>query len=357
MKLSARVLGLALAAGAMLAVSHHAMAQLPQPEGGPVKPIVEPTPTMTFGEMEHDFGKIFENKAVEYDFHFENKGAGKLTISSLKGSCGCTVPDLEKKEYQPGEGNNVHVRYDPHGKSGKQHQTVTIISNDPEHPTLQLQISAEVKPLVAMEPRLINFGQLQKGQGGSQKLLLTGRTADFAASNPTMMNGPDRYDIKVGETKEVDVDGEKLRQTEITVELKKNAPVGQLQDTLTVRTNDDRMAVVNVPIAGTIDGELELMPPRLALGLLKTKETFERDVKVTRKNGQPFKILAVANKSTNLTKLESSFTPDGAGYIIKVKGTGPEATGVLRADMVVTTDVPGEETVEIQVYGTFRADQ
>src|SRR4051794_654081 len=62
MKLTARVLGIALAAGAMLAVSHSALAQLPQPEGGPVKPIVEPTPTMNFSEMEHDFGKIFENK-------------------------------------------------------------------------------------------------------------------------------------------------------------------------------------------------------------------------------------------------------------------------------------------------------
>jgi hypothetical protein len=355
--MNTRTLRLALIAGSLLAAPA-ALAQLPTPDtGAPKKSMVEPTPALVFTETEHAFGKIFENKALEYQFAFKNEGNGKLVITSLKGSCGCTVPDLEKKEYEPGEGNVVTVRYDPHGKSGPQHQTVTIMSNDPEHPTMQLQISAEVKPLVAMEPRLVNFGaNVQKGQGAQQIVKITGRTADFAASNPTV-NNPDRYDIKVLDTKEVVVDGEKLRQTTIEVNLKKNAPVGTIQDNLMVRTNDERMNLVNVPIAGNIEGELDLMPPRLALGLLKTRETFQRDVKVTRKNGQPFKILAVANSQTNTTKLDAKFTPEGNGYVISISGAGPEQTGVLKADMIVTTDVPGEEVITIPAFGTFRADQ
>ena len=86
-------------------------------------------PKMTFAKNEHDFGLIRENEPVSYSFKFENTGDADLIITSAKGSCGCTVPDYPKDPIKPGESGKIKVSFNPSGKKGQQHKTVTILTN------------------------------------------------------------------------------------------------------------------------------------------------------------------------------------------------------------------------------------
>ena len=52
-----------------------------------------PTTTMSFDELEYDYGTVTAGEKVQYAYKFKNTGSEPLIISNAKGSCGCTVPD------------------------------------------------------------------------------------------------------------------------------------------------------------------------------------------------------------------------------------------------------------------------
>ena len=91
------------------------------------------------------FDTITEGEKVGYDFIFSNIGKSELIIRKTKGSCGCTVPIPAKTKLKPGESSKIHVIFNSAGKFGKQHKTITIISNDPINTTTTLNIEGVIK--------------------------------------------------------------------------------------------------------------------------------------------------------------------------------------------------------------------
>ena len=65
--------------------------------------IDQPT-TIEFDEMAYDFGTIKDGELVHKTFKFTNTGDHELVLISVKGSCGCTVPDeWPKQPIAPGQ--------------------------------------------------------------------------------------------------------------------------------------------------------------------------------------------------------------------------------------------------------------
>ena len=110
----------------------------------------EPEPgnaAFTFEKTEHDFGKIPQDKPVEYTFKFKNTGTEPLIISDARGSCGCTVPQYSKEPIAVGASGEIQVSFDPKGKSGVQRKTVTITANtNPARSTLNIVSDVEGPP-------------------------------------------------------------------------------------------------------------------------------------------------------------------------------------------------------------------
>jgi hypothetical protein len=98
---------------------------------------------IVFSEYEHDFGKVSEGEKVSWVFRFENQGASNLVIKSATTSCGCTVPEYDKKPIAPGGTGNLEVVFDTSGRNGKQTKTITVRSNA-NTPVVLLKITAEV---------------------------------------------------------------------------------------------------------------------------------------------------------------------------------------------------------------------
>lgn len=81
------------------------------------------------GEMVYDFGTITEGEEVEHIFEFKNIGKVPLVIKNAVGSCGCTVPDWEKKPIPIGETSKIKVKFNSSGRKGEQKKAVTLTSN------------------------------------------------------------------------------------------------------------------------------------------------------------------------------------------------------------------------------------
>jgi len=98
---------------------------------------------MTFEDNTYDFGEIIQGEKVAHSFNFTNEGNAPLIISSVRASCGCTVPTWSKEPIEPGDSDEIKVVFDSDGKSGAQAKDITIVSNAVPN-TSVLRITGEV---------------------------------------------------------------------------------------------------------------------------------------------------------------------------------------------------------------------
>ena len=118
-----------------------------------------------------ELGPVRQGEKATATFVLSNEGEAILTIESVRAGCGCTVPKTltaEEKQMHPGETLAVPVTFDSSGRFGKQRKSVTVLTNDPVEPRLQLYLTAEVVTLFEMEwkgrpARRVTFGALRPG--------------------------------------------------------------------------------------------------------------------------------------------------------------------------------------------------
>lgn len=318
------------------------------------------SPSLWIEKEKHEFGNIDDTSPVNTTFKFKNTGTGPLTISDVHGSCGCTVPKLAKSSYHPGEAGEFTVTFNPHGKKGPQNQTVTITSNDPQRASRQVTISANVSPMVSVEPPVLQFGQVQKNQGKKMTVKVIGKYPNFAATSATV-NDPKLLEAKIVKTTPVKTpEGADAFESEIEVALLPGAPVGNSQGTISVRTTkEDR--VMNVTVLGEIIGDLKCEPARVALGALVVGSDINTVVKLTHREGKDFKIVKIeeqpaqGDKVLDL-KVSQDDTAKGNAYTLTIGGKAPAAPGSLRGEILITTDIETEGVVKLSYFGYARAD-
>ncbi|WP_111682491.1 DUF1573 domain-containing protein [Winogradskyella tangerina] len=89
-----------------------------------------------------DYGTIEKGSDGVRTFVFTNTGNAPLIISSVKSTCGCTVPKKPKGPIMPGETGEIEVKYDTN-RVNPIRKTITVISNA-ETPTVALKIKGLV---------------------------------------------------------------------------------------------------------------------------------------------------------------------------------------------------------------------
>ncbi|MBI1190453.1 MAG: DUF1573 domain-containing protein [Tepidisphaera sp.] len=358
-------MGVWMAAGLAVAVfGSISLAQADQPDqtreqpsaAKPATPAGD-APEITFDEKVHEFGVISDDKNVNYQFKFKNTGKGTLTISNTQGSCGCTVPQLEKKEYAPGEEGLIKVEYHPQNRNGPQHTTVTVTSNDPTKPQVVLEIKSDVRPLVAIEPKVLNIGQVPKGKAQTLKAVITSRLPDvkIVSATPTIA----AIDAKVGPGQEADVNGEKVMQFPIEITVPATAPVGQVIGNVAIRTSD-AARLLNLTVTGEVVGDIVPNPARVQLGALQPGQTFTSELRLSSRNGKPFKVTKVEEQSGTpgrsfsdiQVKEDTNTTPPS--YVVTMTGTAPTTPGAVRGDLLISSDLEGESQFKVQYFGFIR---
>jgi len=93
---------------------------------------------------EFSFDTIQQGEEVHAEFTFKNIGKSDLIIRKINTTCGCTAGQLDKKVYAKNETGTIHVTFRSRGKRNQQHQRITLITNDPSNPTIQLYIKGFV---------------------------------------------------------------------------------------------------------------------------------------------------------------------------------------------------------------------
>jgi len=99
---------------------------------------------ISFDTLTFNFGTINQGDVVSHNFKFKNTGKSDLLIRKIKSSCGCTATAPESKVIPKGKTSSIKATFNSRGKVGKQHKTITVITNDPDHPETILRVTGYV---------------------------------------------------------------------------------------------------------------------------------------------------------------------------------------------------------------------
>jgi hypothetical protein len=124
-----------------------------------------PPPKVYFEQTTHDFGAVSPGSSSNCEFKFQNKGEGVLEINDITKTCGCTVPELAKKKYEPGESGTVKIVYNADKSAGIRTRHLYVLSNDPVNPRVELTIKALITEKISFTPEKLDYTLKGKNAG------------------------------------------------------------------------------------------------------------------------------------------------------------------------------------------------
>ncbi|MBC7773237.1 MAG: DUF1573 domain-containing protein [Pyrinomonadaceae bacterium] len=329
------------------------------PHGG-VSPTAPELSPLSWDNMAHNFGNIPDTEAVTHVFKFTNKTDKTVTILRAHGSCGCTVPDLPKKSFQPGESGEMSVTFNPQHRRGANPKAVTIEYSEPAGtPNTMVTINSNVQPLVIIEPMKMYLMEVDAKAGKSTEITISGRKSDFAVTSIDKTS--DALDIKLGEVKEVQIDGDTFKQVVATVTIKPGTPIGEIQTELAIKTNEEKAPSTNYVFFADVVGDIKATPAKLTLRAFTPKVPFSNVVSLESRTAKPFKVLSVdveGREDMNLVAdVETNNMNGKPVYTIKLNGVTPDVMGLVSGEIIVKTDLPDNDTIRLPFNATIRGSQ
>jgi hypothetical protein len=378
--MKSRITSSLLMAVAMVMCASHAVAQIQParrlPNGEIAQPADEqprpapdgPHPKIRIDTEQVDFGTILDDKLTDpREIKFTNVGDETLIISSVSSSCGCTQPELEKLEYAPGESGVMEVRFKPEGKKGRSQQHVTIVCNDPTAPAagVKIDVVATIRPVVEVDPKLVNFSAVRKGEIMSSIVTVTGIGEDFKVTEVSTIGDPSITATILGDEMVTDEDGRPMRRYEIEVFADGTAKPGFLRCSLQIFTTHPTRKTVDAAISGQVLGDIAISEPQVRLGAVSVGEANEHKVTIKSRSGTPFAISDITENSNLPSKVEWSLASRGKvvdfedgsisdEYELTMKIPAVERAGGLRGTLTLHTNLEDEQKVQFLFFGTVR---
>ncbi|MDQ3071660.1 MAG: DUF1573 domain-containing protein [Bacteroidota bacterium] len=153
-------------------------------------------PVILWENTHHNFGTIKEEGgAVTYIFKFKNTGKQPVKLLKVQPGCGCTVSEWTKTDIVPGQTGFVSATYDPTGRPGPFHKSVSVTANtSPEMHFLTFSgdVEERAKTLVDSFPfssgnlryvmQHIQFGQVFNNQKDTVGYITAYNTSDVPMS-------------------------------------------------------------------------------------------------------------------------------------------------------------------------------
>jgi hypothetical protein len=92
---------------------------------------------------------------VDAVFRFTNTGKSRVSIVNAAASCGCTVPQIGKVTYEPGEKGEVHALFTPDDRVGLRQEEVMVLTDEPGQAPQALVLRVNIPKLYEVAPYFV----------------------------------------------------------------------------------------------------------------------------------------------------------------------------------------------------------
>ena len=244
-----------------------------------------------FNKTSYDFGNVARGSQAEFAFQLTNSYVEDVHIASVESNCGCTSSKPSTPTLKTWDEGQILCRLNTRHYTGQKDVTVTVQIDRPYPAEVQLRLKANIRSDVMFQPGLVKFGAVDFGNVAEQTI-----TVDYTGQKDWRI-----VDVRsANEHFQVELD-ELLRSRdrvryELLVRLTDDAPVGYINDQLSLITADERQNAITLPVQGRVVSPLTVSPPSLLLGVLEQGEEVTKQLVVRAK--KPFRIVRLECKDT-----------------------------------------------------------
>lgn len=298
-----------------------------------------------------DVGFIAKGDMASNEFVIRNDGNAPLELREVRAACGCTVADFDKV-IAPGKTGKVRVTVDTKSFNGPTAKGVTVYTNDPDAPTVELTVRADVGQFIKMKPGYARFITVQ-GEAKEGKIVQTLWTPDKSPLEITKVESPYPF-VKVrhweAKPEERLAENADQQQWKVEILLANDAPVGPLSEPVKIHTNHAKQKLVQIPVSGFVRPVLAVTPPVVDMGQVNGKEPVRFSLNVRNFATEPIKVTGIAGDVQGINaKIEP--VQEGREYQVQVTFQPNAQKGPVNGKLTLTTDSQKVPRIEVQLKG------
>jgi hypothetical protein len=308
-------------------------------------------PKATIAEPLKDVGTVSKGDKIVHDFVIKNEGDADLQITNVQPACGCTVAEFDKV-IKPGQTGKVHAVVDSATFSGPISKGVSVFTNDPEHPQIELTIHAKVEPYISIKPGYARYITVQ-GEPLEGNIAQTLWAPDGTSWDITGVDSPFPFlAVTFHEAKpEERLPDAKGKQWKVEMKLSNQAKVGPLSDYVTVHTNHPKQKIVQIPVSGFVRPVVATTPPNADFGKIELKEPLKKALNIRNFATEPIKVTSIDPTLPKGIETKLETLEEGREYQVRIILNPELAKGPFLGKLVIHTDSPKVPTLEVEVKG------
>ncbi len=299
-----------------------------------------------FDHTSHDFGVVARGAKVEHVFTMQNIYVEDVRIADIRSTCGCTVPEVDRRLLKTWEKAQIKVVIDTRRFLGRKDATLSVRLDQPFPAEVQLHTHCYIRGDVVVEPGEVRFGTVVQATAAQQRVSVryAGRT-DWRIERAESRNP-----YLEAQAVEAADSARALGRInyDLLVTLKAGAPAGYLREELLLVTNDysSQSARIPVMVQAVVVPAVTVRPSPLLMPVLAIGQSATRQLVV--QAARPFRVTGVECDDPRFRfKL-----PEDARTVqlIPVTFTAAGSAGQVARTVKIATDLPDSPAVEVAVH-------
>lgn len=331
-------------------------------------------PRLGVEERIHDYGVLYHGEAasVSHTFILVNEGDETLVITGTHPSCGCTRADLSHQQLEPGEVGTLTAELGFEQYTGKDQVRVTLTSNDPKTPSLDLGLQGFVIRRWSLEPKALDAGVLAASTTSGLALIKITAQRKMEEAVPRILSidqDSDRIQATLLSETERTMQNRYLEKTwTYQVQVRAGESFSEHEAaTLRFLTDCPHGPQLSANVQWKVEGDLEVAPRSLAL--LKSKhfqagrptlsagppEGADRGrIRIRSRSKSPVEITNLSITPPFLASVAPGETPDVKWVEVSM---GTDEPGVYSTILSIWTNNPNERQFDIIVQGEVQVQK
>jgi hypothetical protein len=219
-------------------------------------------PRIEVHEAHYDFGSMQRGTSKSHEFEIKSVGTEPLKIRKGGTTCKCTSFEVPDELIPPGKSSTVKLEWSAKSDNGQFRQSATLITNDPTHYEVNLEVEGHILAISGVEPADFLFDKLAVGETKSAVVYVMAMLQDdLTVKDPSFADPTvrDKFDVKVEPVDRAALPNKLAKRgVKVTVSAKPGLPIGRIGSWLSLNTNLPGAEKLSIPILGQVVGDISV---------------------------------------------------------------------------------------------------
>jgi hypothetical protein len=308
-------------------------------------------PRLLLEKTEWDFGQKWAGEPCKGEIGISSVGTAPLKILKIETSCGCTGALPNRNEIPPGESDKIVLTYNTNKDKTDVSQSITLQTNDPEQPRVQIKVVGHVKKFVDILPtNRITFGSIGRTEVATLSVELHSNLDTPLPLKIKPSADPQPFEIKLEE-----VEAGKFYKLSATT--KPPLQLGANTTEVVLETGLEKYPTVTVPVSVYIAPRVYARPAKLFLSPAVSR-SFQRSVRLHYQAANPIDIQEIKISRPDLISVErvppqKAFDPKAFTLYHELRVTLPPGDKLppegAKIEIITTDPDPEYHTIVLDV--------